>query len=417
MFLSGSAAPEQGTAGHPISRYDSADRRRSDGRDRAAANWSAIPWGFVGMVALVVGFETFVGRNWLDFSDPVSLSWRYSASSVPQGSSEREILCLGDSLIKHGLIPGVIEQETGRKTVNLSAARAPTLLTYFLLRRALDAGADPQALIIDAKPAVLLAGPEFNARYWQEVLAPRECVDLARLASSGSFVLSTIVGRLLPSLRGRLEVRSNVLAALKGENDPIAAMNRVLWRNWTVNDGANVASPATRSDPESEVEIEHRLHPRVFYVDRANAAGLEWLLQLADERQIPVFWLLPPISSDLQARRDQSGAEAGFERYVRSFTMRYPRTLAVLDARRGAYTSQMFIDRTHLNGVGAVALSRAVATAIRPVLARRDAHSSPLWLTLSLPSDRPAKATVPAEDLDQSRRVLNLSRSEYATSR
>ena len=254
MFSSGSAAPERGTAGHPISRSDSADGGQSDGRDPAGASWSAIPWGVVGMVALVIGFETFVGRNWLDFSDPVSLSWRYSVRSVPKASREREILCLGDSLIKHGVIPGVIEQETGRKTINLSAARAPALLTYFLLRRALDAGARPQALIIDAKPAVLLAGPEFNARYWQEVLAPRECVDLARMASSGSFVLSTIVGRLLPSLRGRLEVRSNVLAALKGENDPVAAMNRVLWRNWTVNDGANVASPgrAPNQSPRSK---------------------------------------------------------------------------------------------------------------------------------------------------------------------
>ena len=51
-----------------------------------------------------------------------------------------DLLCLGDSLIKHGLFPGVIEEETGRRTVNLSAARAPALLTYFFLRRALDAG-------------------------------------------------------------------------------------------------------------------------------------------------------------------------------------------------------------------------------------------------------------------------------------
>ena len=144
MFSSGPAAPERGTAVNSISRSDSADGRQSDGPDRAGASWSAIPWGVVGMVALIIGFETFVGRNWLDFSDPVSLSWRYRASSVPKASSERAILCLGDSLIKHGLIPGVIEQETGRKTVNLSAARAPTLLTYFLLRRRLTRALIPR---------------------------------------------------------------------------------------------------------------------------------------------------------------------------------------------------------------------------------------------------------------------------------
>ena len=136
----------------------------------------------------------------------------------------------------------MIEEETGRRTVNFSAARAPTLLTYFFLRRALDAGARPRAIIINAKPAVLLAGPEFNARYWQEVITPRECLEFSLMTRNGPFMLATIVGRLLPSLRSRLEIRSQVMAAVRGETDPIPAMNRILLRNWTVNGGANVAA-------------------------------------------------------------------------------------------------------------------------------------------------------------------------------
>ena len=119
-----------------------------------------VPVGCRGMIVLVAAIECFVSRNWLDFTDPVSLSWRYSASSVTTESPGCDLLCLGDSLIKHGLLPGVIEEETGRRTLNLSAARAPALLTYFFLRRALDAGARPRAIIINAKPAVLLAGPD-----------------------------------------------------------------------------------------------------------------------------------------------------------------------------------------------------------------------------------------------------------------
>ena len=84
---------------------------------------TAIPWGVVGMIGLVVMIECFVGRNWLDFTDPVSLSWRYSAEAVAKESPACDLLCLGDSLIKHGLLPAEIEEETGRRTVNLSAAR------------------------------------------------------------------------------------------------------------------------------------------------------------------------------------------------------------------------------------------------------------------------------------------------------
>ena len=322
------------------------------------------------MIGLIVAIECFVARNWLDFTDPCSLSWRYSTEAVRTESPGRELLCLGDSLVKHGLIPSVIERGTGWRTANLSAARAPAIFSYFLLRRAIEAGTRPKAIIINAKPAILMGGPEFNARYWQEVLTLRECLELSRMSSGGPFVLSTLVGRLLPSLRARLEVRSNVLAALKGETDRIGAINRVLLRNWTVNGGANVATAGPFRQDESAAEVERRLHPGVFYVDRSNSAGIEWMMRLADERRIPVFWLLPPISPALQARRDQSGAEAHYDEFVRSFVVRYPRILTVLDARRGRYPASLFTDYTHLNGPGAIALSRAVASAIGPVVAR-----------------------------------------------
>jgi hypothetical protein len=382
----------------------------------AAVRQVGIPWGVVGMIMMVLAVEYWVGRNWLDFNDPVSLSWRFSAGGVQTEATRCELLCLGDSLIKHGLIPSIIEETTGRSTVNLSAARAPALLTYFLLRRALDAGARPEAVIINAKPAVLMAGLEFNARYWQELLTLRECVDLSRMASGGSFVLSTIVGRLLPSVRARAELRSNVLAALRSEPDHIGAINRVLWRNWTVNRGANVAASDSRWHDESEPEIERRMHPNVFYVDRTNAAGLESLMRLADERKIPVFWLLTPLSPDLQARRDQSGADAGYERFVRSFQEKYPQVLTVLDARRGAYPRSLFTDHTHLNGQGAIALSHAVASAIRDLLATSRSQSSPLWIALARPLTHPAVTGPALEDLDQSKEILNLSKNTLARS-
>jgi hypothetical protein len=376
---------------------------------------SAIPWGFVGTVVVVALIECLIGRNWLTFTDPVSLSWRYSAEGVKNDAPGCELLCLGDSLIKHGLLPSVLEKETGRRTVNLSAAREPTLFTYFLLRRALEAGARPRAIIINAKPAVLLAGPEFNSRYWEEVLTPRECVEFSLLTRNGPFMLATITGRLLPSLRSRLEIRSQLIAAAHGETDPIPAMNRVLLRNWTVNRGANVVSVhAKPAADDTEAEIEHRLHPRLFFVDPTNAAGMERLLQLAAAHQIPVLWLLTPLAPDLQERRDQSGAEAGYETFVRSYLIRYWRILTVLDARRGDYPATVFTDLTHLNRQGALALSHAVARTIRPLLDRPPSDSGIRWLVVERPSfDRPLEADALVEDLDQSRRALSVRDAAY----
>src|SRR5271155_3372257 len=129
------------------------------------ATQSAIPWGAAFMIILIVMIECLVTRFRLDLTDPVSLNWRFSAQTVKAKSVGCNLLVLGDSLVKHGLLPNVIEHDTGRQTVNLSAARAPTLLSYLLLRRALDAGARPQAIIINTKPAILMADLQFNARY------------------------------------------------------------------------------------------------------------------------------------------------------------------------------------------------------------------------------------------------------------
>src|SRR5271163_450943 len=106
----------------PASRSNRAHALEADQRSAAAAGrQNAIPWGVAGMIVLIVAIECFVARNRLDFTDPVSLSWRYSAEAVHTESPSCDLLCLGDSLIKHGLLPCVIEEATGWRTVNLSA--------------------------------------------------------------------------------------------------------------------------------------------------------------------------------------------------------------------------------------------------------------------------------------------------------
>ena len=258
-----------------------------------------------------------------------------------------------------------MDRTTGQRTLNLSAAQASTLLTQSLLRRALDSGARPKALIVNAKPAVLLGGPEVNARAWQEVFSLRDGFELLRITGNAPFVASTLVGRLFPSLRSRLEIRSAITAALSGETDKIRAINPVLWRNWSVNGGAQRCFrrgpfSAVRSPPE----VRQQLYTDLFYVDPANAQAIEGILEIAAERRIPIFWVLFPLSPKLQSLRDQSGADERHDEFLRSIVARHSGQLTVLDARRSGYPAAFFADATHLNRRGALALSRSVAAAV-----------------------------------------------------
>jgi len=363
------------------------------------------------MVVLVVVVESFAVRHWMDLTDPVSLSWRYSAGAAENAARDCDVLCLGDSLVKHGLVPSVIARTSGQRAVNLSAARASTLWTFSLLRRALDAGARPKALIVNAKPAVLLGGPEYNARAWQEMLTLRESVELLQITRNAPFVASTVVGRLLPSLRCRLEIQSAVLAGLRGETDRLGTINPVLWRNWNVNAGANVASvqPSFRGDIAPEVE--RQLYTDLFYVDPANAEAIERIVKLAEQRQIPLFWVLFPLSPRLQALRDQSGAEELHDKFMQSIVARHSGIVTVLDARRSGYPPSLFADATHLNCNGALALSRSVAAVVASCGSEpRPASSRPDWILLGPPAESTAGLDDSLEDLEKSKQMVKLDR-------
>jgi hypothetical protein len=376
----------------------------------------AIPCGFLGMVAMILAIESWVARNWRDFSDPVSLSWRFSAHAAATRAPESAVVCLGDSLVKHGIFPAVLERATGRRSVNLSAARGPTLLSYFLLRRALGAGARPDALVINAKPAVLIGGPDYDMRYWQEVVTPRESLDLLQMTGRLPLVASICLGRLVPTLRARLEIQSNVQAALRGEADRLHAINRVLWRNWTVNAGGNVTAANSPYAGAVTSDVESQLHTSLFHVDPTNAVAIERLLKLAAQHKTRVFWLMTPLAPKLQALRDESGAEARYEQFVRSLQARSPQVMTVLDARRAGYPSALFVDPTHLSGSGGIALSRSVGTAIDAELAHSSSARSAAWIALDPPSAAPTGLVASLEDLERSQRILGLAASAHESS-
>jgi hypothetical protein len=347
----------------------------------------------------MVAIENFVARDVLDFSDPVSLSWRLAARSARDEAPGRLVLCAGDSLVKHGLIPKVIAARSGLAAVNLAVARGPAPATFYLVRRAFEAGARPAALVVDFKPNVLVGGPRYNVRYWQEMLTFRESLDLARSAGSGGLFFELAVGHFFPSFRSRHEIRSNVRATWRGEIDPLRAINRTCLRNWSLNDGANVAAKNPMFDGVVGADDDEKYQTRVFGHHRVNAEYIRRLFDLASARGVPVYWLLPPLTPQLQARREQTGAEAAFIRFVRSFQTSTT-NLTVLDARHAGYDHTLFVDPTHLDGQGAYTLSRDVADILRHDRASGGMKTQ-RWV--DLPAYHVCPVEVALEDFEQSR--------------
>jgi hypothetical protein len=357
------------------------------------------------MGVLILAIECLVKGNWLDFTDPASLSWRYSAEAARSRVCDRDVLVIGDSLVKHAVLPSVLDKAAALRAENLGAARCPTLMSYFLLRRSLESGARPRAIIFNAKPAVLMGDIDFNRRYWQEVLSTGELWDLFKLKPNAAFVLSVLAGKVCPSLRSRIDIRAHLAARLRGQTGPLSVTNRALWRNWTVNHGANVACRKPPYDGKLTRDEESGLHPRLFHCDKTNAKAVDRLLHLAQEHQIPVLWLLPPLSPDLQSVREQSGAERSYEQFVRGYQARFPQTVTILDGRNIGYPPSAFADATHLDAQGAISLSRSIARVVGRVTALPREMSTTRWISLDPWSAGSVEIAIAPEDVETSRAI------------
>jgi hypothetical protein len=349
------------------------------------------------MIVLVTVVETWVSLQPLRFVETASLSWRLAVEAIPREAERSEVALLGDSLVKIGVIPEVVREGSGRSTYNFAMAQAPAPATYFVLRRLIDAGGKPSAIVIDFKPSVLAGGPKYSLRHWQTILSPREAFELAADSKSPALLCEIGLGRLLPSYRDRNEIRQAVLSFFHGEIAPNYSTNRLALRNWSVNRGAHVNSPRNQFSGEVSAEIHRKLLSDGWKPHKINTLYVDRLLSLAEAHQIPVYWLIPPLAPELQERREHSGVDDAFVSFVRSMQARHPR-VTVVDGRRSGYDASTFADHTHLNPRGAVALSHDLATLIK------QGASPERWV--SLPRFLDGTSTVPIEDIDETRMAI-----------
>src|SRR5581483_11729732 len=102
--------------------------------------------------------------------------------------------------------------------------------------------------------------------------------ELAHSAASWPLFVEINVGRLLPSYRSRHEIQSNLRAALHGSTDRLWAINRTCERNWSKNDGANVAAKNPSFDGALGPHVDQKYLTRVFHCHKVNAEYIDRLL-------------------------------------------------------------------------------------------------------------------------------------------
>ena len=231
------------------------------------------PAGLVGMLALVAAVEAGVVRLGREIGTLTSADWRRDRqAAASEAAAGAEVLCFGDSLVKTGVTPAALEARLDRPVYNLAALGSPVPASYFLLRRALDAGARPRAIVLDANEPQLWGSPYRNfVAAWAELVNPIEALQLARDDGDLGF-FSLYLTNLLPSVRFRLDLRKAVVGGVAGRpREPSIPWDPVVVRHYRRNRGAILFQPTHAMDgpdpypngllPPDDAELYYRTGP------------------------------------------------------------------------------------------------------------------------------------------------------------
>jgi hypothetical protein len=319
--------------------------------------------GFLGAIVLIVIVEFGIVHFRCDTPTPATISWRLSGRAAAHEAVGCDVLIFGDSLVKHGLNAREFQKASGLKTYNLSVCACQAPANVVLLRRALKAGAKPRAVILEAAPDLMAGDLVANVRNWPELLDPLEAFTLAWRVHDAELGGRILLAKALPSYRARLEIRKLIVPP-RGVDLHSRSEALRLADHWTAERGSNVAGNHGAFDGTvTEADHQTLLSDR-FWCNRNNRHSLTAFLDEAKAQGISVYWLLPPVSPAVQARRDSSGAEAKHLSFVESLTSRYP-NVTILNFQHAGFAATDFVDPRHMTGDAAIRLTRQVARLVK----------------------------------------------------
>lgn len=367
------------------------------------SSWRSPPWGFLGALVLILGIDRCGMRDNPAHHSEHAANWQYAARAVERHASGHEVLGFGDSLLKFGLLPSVIQSQTGLSTYNFAATLGPAPASYFLLRRALNQGARPKAIVVDFMGGIQQEGPtsEKLPYPWAELLRASEAIDLAWHSSNPELFTRTILEQWIHSYKDRFEVQARIQNHLQGVAHERAGVIALLRNHWSRNRGAQVNVKASFVDldpPEGPERSRWSCHP-------VNERYIHRFMALALQYRIPVYWVIPPVSPMMQQHDTYRGESLRFDAFVKRTQGSFS-NLFVIDGRNSGLDRTYFVDHRHLDHDGGAILSAGIGEVIANGLMRGAKQTR--WT--SLPDLTAMKYALVAENSKSSITILGPKR-------
>lgn len=357
------------------------------------------PAGLIGMLALIVLVEGAVARHEADFKIGWHWGWKVNGGAARRKADRFSVLCFGDSQVNLGIIPNVLDLVTGERSLNLALSGGQATTTFFQLRRALEAGARPKAILVDFFPLLLNHGHEENTPRWPDYLTTREALEMSRAVGDPGFFARVTLSRLLVTARERDGIRKAIVDSFAGQFVTQRGESVALRRNLQLNQGGVVFD----RHPEWDAGDLNAWYKLAFanpeWCTPYHRAYLEKFFELTRKAGTQVFWVVPPLPPEVEEKLAAEGEDDRLDALITSIQDQFPE-VTVIDARGTEYPHEVFIDHGHLDRIGARCFTAGVGESIRRKLdgdPGRWFHLPPFCL---LPDD------MRVEDIGRSRKVV-----------
>ena len=342
---------------------------------------SRFPGGLLGMLVLVVAAEWGIRTHKQDYVAVWSDDWRRASEVASSGSlKDRDVLFLGDSLVKYGVFPKHIEARTGLKSYNLAVNAGTMPSSYFLLRQALKAGVRPKAIVADFFALMKHEDPNWRFTAYSDLATLRDTLDLATTTHDADLATRIVMGKVLTSYKARYEIRKSIAGAFQGLRTSAWPAQEAVWKAWDEQDGAQPMGMMTFGFAYDPVLHTSLLHTQCK-CDELHAAYLEKFLALAQRKGIPVYWLIPPMSPRVYDSRRGLGTDEAYNQLVQAALKRHP-NIEVLDARNSGYDDTVHVDVIHLEKRGAKVLSADLGDLLADRIKHHQPRSPERWVHL-----------------------------------
>lgn len=353
---------------------------------------------FLSALVLFIVFQLCLDRFSAQLQTLESMSYAFVREIVKSDTCvSSKILCFGDSLVKMGVSPAILESFLKEPVCNLAVPGSRPSASYFILRRALKTGASPKAVLVDFESGILRDDPCKAVHESAEFFGLDDCLDLAAVTRDFDYVSSLMAAVTVPSYRLKYPTCAALRRAfrLDGGIDKKEILEYV--SNWRNNRGQTLPpySSPLQIEGNNKIVWKDIIEKRVpWYCHPMNRVYLEQFIGLANKHGITVYWLLPPMHPAAQLELEKTGVDSAYCQFAASMLKRFP-NLRIVDGRHAHYGSENFMGGCHLNRLGSMVYSAGLGELLTSQTPEIRRELSQRWL--ALPVYRRPEASVTAD--------------------